>query len=384
MRIATFLSAFVVAFPAIAQPPNDQCSAVTPVALAVGSTLTLTGTRTGATTTNDGVPGSPLMTTAGATTVWEAFTTTACSNVTALFCGNAGAPTTMWNFITPDCPSDSAIYFSYANFGILCTNGQFGIQWFNLAPGTYYLPIYCTNAGGAYSLELSAEACIPGPANDECAGVVPLAVNTTCVPTNASVANGTLSFAATECNASTGDANDDVWFSFVATGTDHTITVDGTSGDVDAVVQLYDGACGALNVIGCADATFDGEVEELEATGLVAGATYYVRVFHWYTAFALDPTFTICVTGDIATGIAAPAPVSRSVYPNPTEGIVTVNGAQGATQLIVRDALGRAVRSTGIQGGQVTEDLSALPAGSYTLELVDRDGVAGRVPVVKR
>ncbi|MBK9194533.1 MAG: hypothetical protein IPO17_05980 [Flavobacteriales bacterium] len=70
MRVRTLLLFIATCNIVFAQPPNDQCSAVIPVALGVGSTLTLSGTRTGATTTNDGVPGSVLMTTAGVATVW--------------------------------------------------------------------------------------------------------------------------------------------------------------------------------------------------------------------------------------------------------------------------------------------------------------------------
>lgn len=383
MRVPTLFFFTAVCNIAFAQPPNDQCSAVTPVTLSVGSTFTLSGTRTGATTTNDGVPGSVLMTTAGVATVWEAFTTTTCSNVTALFCGTALPATTMWNFITPDCPSDSAIYFSYANFGILCPNGQFGIQWFNLAPGTYYLPIYCTGAGGAYTLELSAAACIPGPANDECAGAVPLNVNTSCITTSSSVENGTLSFAATTCNGSLGNANDDVWFSFVATGTDHTVTVNGTSGDVDAVVDLFEGTCAGLNAIACADATFDGGIETLNATGLVVGNTYYVRVFHWYTALAIDPEFTICITGAIATSVSEVAGTLFSVFPNPTNGTTTLSGTDNAQSILMRDAVGRVVGKHPSTGARTTLDMGTLPSGTYTVEVVAPDGTARRVTIVK-
>lgn len=368
---------------ALAQPPNDQCSAVTPIALATGSSLTLTGTRTGATTANDGVPSSVLMTTAGVATVWEAFTTTTCSNVSVLYCGTALPATTMWNFLSASCPADQPIYFSYANFGILCPNGQFGIQWFNLPAGTYYLPIYCTSAGGAYSLQLSAAACLPGPANDECAGATALAVNTTCVTTNGSVENGTLSMPATECNSATGDANDDVWFSFVATGTMHTITMNGLGGDIDGVIELYDGNCSASDLLACGDATLDGGIETIEATDLTVGTTYYVRVFHWYTALALEPAFTICVTGDTPTGIAEAQDVALLAHPNPTNGLITLEGLTANSTVVVRDAVGRAVMQQRIAGTMTTLDLTDLPAGTYLIESLDSDRPL-RTTVLKR
>ncbi|MBL7956173.1 MAG: T9SS type A sorting domain-containing protein [Flavobacteriales bacterium] len=383
MRLHLLLSFCTAASVAFAQPPNDQCSAVTPFDLSIGSTVVRNGTRTAATTTNDGVPTSVLMTTPNVATVWEAFTTTECSNVTVLFCNTPLPATTMWNFLSTTCPADVPIYFSFADFGLLCPNGQFGIQWFNLPPGTYYLPIRCTTSGGDYSMELSAVACIPGPANDECAGAIDLLVNTSCEPTPGSVENGTFSFPATACNGATGVANDDVWFSFVATGTQHTITLNTTSADLDAVMQLFPGDCSSTTPIACADATLDGGTEVMQASGLEVGATYRFRVFHYYTALAYEPEFTICVTGDVGTGMIAPEDPGVRVLPTATQDIVTVQGIRPGSQVRLIDQLGRTLETISVTGEPTVVDLSARRSGVYVVEVLGPDGSGSRISVVR-
>lgn len=91
----------------------------------------------------------------------------------------------------------------------------------------------------------------------------------------------------------TGNANDDVWYKFVATQTSHMITVSGSAG-YDAVVQLFSGTCSALVSMGCMDNTLAAQTETINASGLTVGATYYVRTYDYY-ATASPGTFTICV-----------------------------------------------------------------------------------------
>lgn len=383
MRIPLTLITAGTVLASLAQPANDQCSGITPFSLAIGGTVERTGTRTGATITNDGVPESALMTTPDAATVWEAFITTECSNVSALFCSTALPAITMWNFLTPDCPSDSVIYFSFANYGILCSNGQFGIQWLNLPPGTYYMPIYCNAAGGDYTVEFSAEACIPGPPNDECAGAIQLDVHPTCIGTTGSVENGTFSMPADPCNGFTGNANDDVWFAFTATGTEHTITMEPDGNGLDAVVELYGGDCSAPVLLDCADATTDGGTESMDATGLEAGTTYRFRVFHYYTSLATDPGFSVCVTGDIGTGIDAVEHEAPFVTPALTDGPATLGGIQPGADVRVMDRLGRLVYSTCTTGTSLPIDLSSQPAGPYFIQVVSPNGNVQRTSLVR-
>lgn len=92
-----------------------------------------------------------------------------------------------------------------------------------------------------------------------------------------------------------GNADDDVWYYFVANSSSTSITVDPTIG-YDAVIQLFSGTCGSLVSIDCEDINGVNGDEELVANGLSIGATYYVRVYH-YGVGSGTSTFNICVSG---------------------------------------------------------------------------------------
>jgi len=84
----------------------------------------------------------------------------------------------------------------------------------------------------------------------------------------------------------------DVWFSFVATGTTHNITISNTSGAnsrvFHAVIDAQTYTCGNIT-----DAIYCTDSNEGQATGLTIGNTYFVQV---YTDIANSTeTFDICV-----------------------------------------------------------------------------------------
>ena len=172
--------------------------------------------------------------------------------------------------------------------------------------------------------------------------------------------------------------NDDVWYSFVATGTEHTIEVVGGA-SYDAVVQAYSGDCAGLNLIGCEDVTLDGETETMVLTNLNIGETYYVRVFHWYSAVSSTPEFTICVVGDVATGMNANEAAAWTVFPNPTEGQLTVvnGGVAGSATIELFDVTGRTVhaeRTSLGAGAQRALEVGTLTPGTYTLRVTTATG----------
>ncbi len=134
-------------------------------------------------------------------------------------------------------------------------------------------------------------------ANDNCSGAVSLTVSgtQTCGGSTSGTTVGATNsgVSAILCNGFTGTADDDVWYSFVATNANHTITVVG-AGSLDAVVDLRSGACNGTN-IACADATGSAGTEVINATGLTVGATYLVRVYGYGNGSGFG-SFTICVT----------------------------------------------------------------------------------------
>ncbi len=129
--------------------------------------------------------------------------------------------------------------------------------------------------------------------NDNCSGAIAIAPTfTNCSYVAGTSANTTQSLPS--CSGG-GNADDDVWYSFVANSSSTTITVDPSIG-YDAVIELYSGTCGSLASIQCEDVNGLNGNEVLVNTGLIPGNTYYFRVFH-YGAGSGSSTFSVCVFG---------------------------------------------------------------------------------------
>ena len=95
----------------------------------------------------------------------------------------------------------------------------------------------------------------------------------------------------------TGNPQEDVWFSFTATGTDLLISVSGSGSGGGTIVRpriaLYTGSCtGTLNELGCADGSATSNISQIYKGGLVLGQTYLIRVS---TTNANEGTFELCV-----------------------------------------------------------------------------------------
>lgn len=120
------------------------------------------------------------------------------------------------------------------------------------------------------------------PANDLCADAITLTTGTGCT-----TMSGTLTNATYTADASCGAANLDVWYKFVAQSSNPRITTTHTGGAGQRRTELYEGTCGALVSKQCS-----GDANNLDATGLVFGQTYYIRVYSNNTS---SYNFTICV-----------------------------------------------------------------------------------------
>ncbi len=157
---------------------------------------------------------------------------------------------------------------------------------------TYYVRVYDWYAVAPSTPTFTISVTSPPPSNDECAGAVTLTPASSCNPTNGTVSGATASSGVPTC---VGTPNNDVWYKFTATSTQHLINVEGES-DFDAVIQAFSGTCGSLVSIGCRDGGYEGDEENLTLNGLSVGQTYYIRVYHYFTAAPTTPGFNICVT----------------------------------------------------------------------------------------
>jgi hypothetical protein len=154
------------------------------------------------------------------------------------------------------------------------------------ANGTYYIIIdtWPTPDCGAFTLDITVPP--PPPANDNCSGAIAfpaIPTNGDCATLTGNTANATQS--QTACAGS--GADDDVWFSFVATATTAIVDITAISGNADRVHQIFSGSCGSLVSVKCSDP------ESSTTTGLTIGNTYYVRVHTYGTGSSTS--FNICV-----------------------------------------------------------------------------------------
>ncbi|MGH1384996.1 hypothetical protein, partial [Kordia sp.] len=207
---------------------------------------------------------------------------------------------------------------------------------------TYYVRVYSRGgAGNVGTFDICVTTPPQPPTNDDCANATALTVSGTTCTTSVSgtTENATQSIAAISCNGSTGNANDDVWYSFTATQANHDITV--TPGTLtNAVVDLRSGTCTGTN-IDCADATTGTSAEVINATGLTTGTTYYVRVYS-FGSTGNEGTFDICVTSPITPPSNDDCGTATALSISPTSTCVTsVSGTTvNATQSIAAISCG--------------------------------------------
>lgn len=181
-----------------------------------------------------------------------------------------------------------------------------------LTIGNTYLVRVCNWSGSTFTFTICVTAKVT-LANDDCTGAIPLTVGTSCVETIGTVKNATQSIPGIICNNSNGDANDDVWFSFVATSaTPHIITLVASS-DLYPFVDLRTGGCNGAN-IDCGT-TGSGGTVVINTSTLVAGNTYYIRVYDGFTTILSSTTFTftICVTSPYGAAAASACPRATMV-----------------------------------------------------------------------
>lgn len=137
-----------------------------------------------------------------------------------------------------------------------------------------------------------AEAATP-PANDECDGAYSLTVNSdmACGSTTTGTLSGATGSSVTDTTCF-GTADDDVWFSFVATETAHAISLNNVAGSTtDLYHSLWSGDCSGLTLVpnSCSDP------ENSIDFGLTPGDTYYIRVYSYTNLPLQDTTFDVCV-----------------------------------------------------------------------------------------
>ena len=166
------------------------------------------------------------------------------------------------------------------------------------------------------NISLTSEPVI----NDDCSNAINLTVNPNTICSTSTIGS---TIGATESQVGcAGSADDDVWFSFVATSTIQTITVTPNT-LYDAVLEIFSGTCGSLISIACQDATINYSPETRTVSGLTIGSTYYVRVYSYFSSTGDRGSFSMCVTTPYdpcssITSISGCGTVTNTTIPNGT------------------------------------------------------------------
>jgi gliding motility-associated-like protein len=294
--------------------PNDLCANAIPVTC--GSMET--DTTQGATTT--GAPATACGTGPGSGGVWYTYAGNG-DVVTFSLCGSTYD--TKIQVYTGTCGAFTCVTGNddFAGCGL---SSQVQVT---TAPGTlYYVYVFGSgNAQGTFTLNTTCITPPPPPANDGCdaATVVPVNTDESCtLITPGTVVGATPS---AQANACLGTADDDVWFSFTATQTTHTITLQNIAGStLDLNHAVYSSSsttnpCGALTQVLCSNPNLS------IASSFISGQVYFIRV---YTATATPlqtTTFDLCVS-------VPPPPPANDSCATPT--VAPVNQGNLCTQTV--------------------------------------------------
>ena len=310
---------------AFAQPANDACAAAIVIAVDAGDCADGVTNGDNIDATPDTEVGSCFA--GGSNGVWFSFVAPASGfvDVTTDFTGGTSNDTEVAIFdgcggAEIACDQDGG---TVVNFNSVITGAEV------TAGDTYFIQVSGWNGTeGTFCLAVnSADPPPAAPANDLCAGAIPLTVGgenvcTFSVGTNVS-ATDSGELPAPSCASYAGG---DVWFTVTVPATGDTLTVDlgNAGGFTDSGMSIYSGTCGALTEIECDDDdSADGLFSMITLTGQTPGDILYIRVWEFgNNAFG---EFNICATTD---GVVAPAVCNGTVDFADSEACNVAGGTQ--------------------------------------------------------
>ena len=291
----------------------------------------------------------------------------------------------------------------YGGGSINCTNpsldpgvyGKLSYSWTNgaAATNTRRLDSWLDPVGGGTTMLLngSNNPCGPPPNND-CANALPITCGQTLSGTTVGATNTVLPFCGTSNTAP------DVWYSFVATGVNSTLSTCSPGTNYDSKITIYSGSCGALVCEDGNDDDFLCPSSILQSTLTIPttiGQTYYVEVHGFGTATGIFNLTLTCIpnrianndrngdgTPDITDPCACDDPLNSLVYNGPSgpangdlilHELVTVASAGGEIWNLITLNAGNVLNSDGTP--LTSFGMTESPAGVYTIEFWHYAGV---------
>lgn len=266
---------------------GDNCGGATVLAInATCITSAITNNENGRPEVGSPNPGCGSGTNPGSD-VWYQITGTG-GNVDITFANsNRNASLAIW----ADCPATTLISCLAITAG---NTGSIIIP--TVAATTYYIQI--KRRSGGDNANMGGDICATNvssavPPNDNPCSATVLPVNASCVTTSTTNLNATSSpgVPAPGCASYSGG---DVWYSFVVPASG-SVNIESFANSLsDGGMALYTGACGALALLSCDDDSGSGLMPSLAASGLVPGATVFIRF--WEFGNNANGTFRLCVS----------------------------------------------------------------------------------------
>lgn len=219
------------------------------------------------------------------------------TNLTLTWAAGSGTPTSYSVFLSANQSAVASLSSSVRIANSISTTSHLAVGLQNNT--TYYWTVIPLNGSGSATgcYVNSFTTVVAAPINDNCSGAVNIN------PTSSTPILGTVLNATQSMVGTVGTADDDVWYKFTAASTAHNISVSAAY-SFNAVVELFSGACGSLTSLHTVNANGNGMSENLRATGLTVGQTYYVRVYDFGSTKPTSQTFNISIN-DVDMGISS-------------------------------------------------------------------------------
>lgn len=174
----------------------------------------------------------------------------------------------------------------------------------------------------------------PVPDNDNCGTAATLTVNEANNCDNiikGSTFSATPTTGETTPTCTANGANDDVWYKFVATATEHNIRLFDVTGigTTDLSMTVYKGDCGGLTQLDCNQ--YSVSILNRTIEKLTVGTVYYVRIWTTFPLTTNAANFSICLSkaaNNVCSNATELTPSSNTICSNPVTGNTSFAGME--------------------------------------------------------